>query len=159
MFQNQPNSDLFAMDMNVNLKYELFLPICIRPEEFLLSSNKKHPFDEVINTAFDIFNVNEYDQNLMYNKTLYDENEKLEPPILLSDPQKKLDVPNVKQFMELNSGLDSDLKEQQFIKMKAGNITNKGIEMSKNLKKKPLMKDTAKTRQNDYIQSSKKAAV
>lgn len=56
MLTNTPNSDLFAMDMNVNLKFELFLPICIRPEEFLFS-HKKHPFDGVINTALDIFNL------------------------------------------------------------------------------------------------------
>ena len=65
-------------DLTLDLKFELFLPLCSTP-----STNVTSAFSSLIESCLDHFNTLNYEKNLLYNKNLINLNEVVSPVLLL----------------------------------------------------------------------------
>eukprot|EP00347_Sterkiella_histriomuscorum_P004972 403358385 len=92
------NKDLVPdLVSNLDMKYQLFLPICTGGG--IINPNNYTGFNQMIDKAFDIFSIKQYNQSITFNKLLYQPQEKLEE---FDKPEQDL--------------IDTELKIQQELK-------------------------------------------
>ncbi|CDW77046.1 UNKNOWN [Stylonychia lemnae] len=66
-------------DLDIDFKFELFLPVCTTPFSEFGSPSIGDSFRSFLSTAVDIFDVSQYNDGIMYNNKLIGENEIVRP--------------------------------------------------------------------------------
>eukprot|EP00347_Sterkiella_histriomuscorum_P019387 403341822 len=89
---------------NLDMKYQLFLPICTGGG--IINPNNYTGFNQMIDKAFDIFSVKQYNESITFNKLLYEPQEKLE----------KFDKPE-QDLIDTEHKIQQELKDQEQFKI------------------------------------------
>ncbi|CDW86760.1 UNKNOWN [Stylonychia lemnae] len=153
-FADQWFNDVFS---NEDLKFQLFLPLCTGGN-MLNDIGLNGGFNNMLESAFELLNVNQYNQSVIYNKKLFDQNEKL---VQLKD-QKPVDnhvksdqLPEQIQLAEFAvKNVDKDHLE--LIPRKQRQEISSDIDLTKFAPQKVLRKESA---QNGKMRKAKGLAI